>query len=517
VVKGVDVAGEIARIVEACRVPGVKSMILDVEPYEGYWEGSQNDVLQLMGAVRQQIGAEFHIGLGVDPRRQHYNAVLPSAWRPYVNSVHPYIYWQEMGRDPDDILAEAYVVWGGYGLPLIPVLQGDAGPQSLKEAQDLARSVRGAPGLSYFRLGTIGPLQFAVIKGEVVEEEIGPDRVIRRYGHQITVAPGDVQYSDGTHTDQPSASVFKHFTSVRGHPIKFKQTRAKNDQVWAQWVPKLPERGLYEISVYVPNRHATTHKARYHIHGILGNVSEVIVTLDQARYNNQWVPLVVYEFDNKPISGRVNLTDLTGEADKEIAFTAIRWRQVISQKVSEYEGVGFDPPIGTAEERLSNEVWPGHWFDATGYATFYTYAQGSAYHTGADLNKNYPAWDADRDSPVYAPADGLVTFSGRLRVWGQLIVIRHDPLPNGTVVWSRLAHVDKRTVREGDRVELGQQIAQVGNAEGTQPYHLHFDIAKTDVLERSPGHWPGGNRDLVYKHYVDPREFVMKNRPPGRQ
>ena len=514
VLKGQDIQAEIARVVEAASVPGVKSMILDVEPYTGYWQGTRAQVTQLMSGVRSALGQSFHIGISVDPRRQHYASIYPDAWRPYVNSVHPQVYWEEMRREPEDVLNETYVVWGGYGLPIYPVLQGYASdPNSIRRAQDLARSVRGATGLSYFRLGVIGPMQFQAINEEFVDEEVGPDKVLRRYGWEKIISPDDVGYRDGTRSGQATSTVFTQFTSVRGHIIKYKKTEVARDTVWAQWTPQLPAKGIYEISVYVPGRHATTRNAKYHIHGVAGVGTELLVSLNQYIYSDQWVPLVVYEFDNtKPDGGQVNLTDLTGESNLEIAFTAIRWRQVIEQ-IQPEEEAGFDPPVGTAQERLSSKVWPGRWYDATGYATYYT-AVGPAYHTGADLN--LPG-DADRNTPVYTPADGVVTFSGRSSgTWGRLIVIRHDPLPDGTVVWSRLAHITNPLVKEGDRVERGQQVASIGNAEGQLPFHLHFDIAKTDILERNPGHWPGSNLDLVRRHYVDPRLFIEQHRPPGR-
>jgi murein DD-endopeptidase MepM/ murein hydrolase activator NlpD len=205
---------------------------------------------------------------------------------------------------------------------------------------------------------------------------------------------------------------------------------------------------------------------------------------------------------------------LTSEPDKEIAFTAVRWREVVEQEQLVVDpSAGFDPPVGTADERLTGQVWPGKWYDATGFGSYYT-TIGPAYHTGADLNL---AADADRNTPVYAPAKGVVTFSGRgTGTWGQLVVIRHDPLPDGTVVWSRMGHVTNRLVKEGDRVERGQQLANIGNAEGQLPYHLHIDIAKTRVMETNPSHWPGNNLDTVIKNYVDPRQFIIDHRPPGR-
>jgi murein DD-endopeptidase MepM/ murein hydrolase activator NlpD len=336
--------------------------------------------------------------------------------------------------------------------------------------------------------------------------------VLRRYGWEKIVAPYEAGYHDGTHTGQPSSAVFSEFTSVRGHKTKYKATGKTRDTVWAAWRPSIPEDGIYEVSVYVPSRHATTRNAEYHIHGIKGRGTELLVRLKQERYSNQWVPLVVYEFETGAEGAQVNLTDLTGEEGLEIAFGAVRWRQVVEQTEPPV-GAGFDPPVGTAEERLSSEVWPGDWYDATGYATYYT-TVGAAYHTGADLNLPH---DADKNTPVYSPADGRVTYSARnLGSWAWIIVIRHDPLADGTVVWSRMAHVTNPIVSEGDVVERGQQVCSIGNADGQLAFHLHYDIAVTDVLERNPGHWPGTNLDAVLQNYVDPRTFILAHRPPGR-
>ena len=261
--------------------------------------------------------------------------------------------------------------------------------------------------------------------------------------------------------------------------------------------------------------HATSQQARYHIHGITGVGSELLVRLNQQKHYDKWVPLVVYEFDKQADGAQVNLSDLTGETGREVAFTAIRWRQVLEQVQPDLRA-GFDSPVGTAAERLSDVVWPGTWFDATGYATYYT-AVGAAYHTGADLNNNSPKFDSDKLAPVYAAADGVVTFVGTgTGTWGTLVIIRHDPLPDNTVVWTRCGHVANVIVNEGDHVERGQQICSIGNAGGKVAYHLHFDIAKTNILESTPGHWPGLDLNAVYKNYADPREFIRDHRPVSR-
>lgn len=514
VVKGADVKGEAEKLIATAKVSGVRSIILDVEPYDGFFKGSRQFVLDLMSQVRAGVGSSFHIGMSMDPRRAHYSPIFPDAWRPYISSLHPQVYWDSMEREPADILTETYVVWGNYGLPIYPVLQGSSSATAIKSAQDIARGVRGATGLSYWRLGVIGPIQFPVINKEKVEQELGPDRVLRRYGWEKIIAPGEPGYRDGTHTGQPSSAVFQQFDSVRGHPIKYVPTQQQSDRVWAQWSPGLPEKGRYEVSIFIPGQQNSSTEARYHIHGIVGAGTELLIRLNQSRYSNQWVPLVVYEFEKG--GGQVNLTDLTGEAGKVISFGAIRWRQVIEDS-SGGQGPGFDSPVGTAEERMSSKVWPGSWIDSNGYAVYYE-TVGPAYHTGSDLNLNRPRWDADRDAPVYAAADGTVTFSAvGGGTWGHIIVIRHDPLPDGKVPYTRSAHVHNPMVKEGDRVVRGQQIATIGNAYGRlSSYHLHFDVSLTDILERNPRHWPGTNRDQVLKNYVEPKQFIQQNRPPNR-
>ncbi|HLU09742.1 MAG TPA: M23 family metallopeptidase, partial [Oceanobacillus sp.] len=201
-----------------------------------------------------------------------------------------------------------------------------------------------------------------------------------------------------------------------------------------------------------------------------------------------------------------------------IAFDAARWRKVVevpgggTTPIPPGYADGYDPPIGTVAERRSAQVWPGKWLDASPFGRLYFVGTPSeAYHTGADLN--LPS-DADAHTPVYSAASGVVVFAARLPTWGNVIIIRHDPLPNsGMVMYGRYAHVEDMIVTVGQRVTRGQQIAKVGNAFGRWAYHLHFDLSPTNVLELDPGHWPKKDRDALFRNYVDPREFILANRP----
>ena len=135
----------------------------------------------------------------------------------------------------------------------------------------------------------------------------------------------------------------------------------------------------------------------------------------------------------------------------------------------------------------------------------------AAYHTGADLN--LPR-DADAHTHVYVIGNGVVVFASRLRVWGNVIIIRHDPMPgSSTIFYSRYGHIENMKIEMGDRVKRGQQIASVGNAFGQYAYHLHFDVSPTKILETNPEHWPGKDQSKLLANYVDPREFILRNRP----
>jgi murein DD-endopeptidase MepM/ murein hydrolase activator NlpD len=168
--------------------------------------------------------------------------------------------------------------------------------------------------------------------------------------------------------------------------------------------------------------------------------------------------------------------------------------------------------VGTVNERRSSKVWPGNWYDASPFGQLYFVGTPQeAYHTGSDLNLPQ---DADRFAPVYAVASGVVVFATRFSSWGNMIVIRHDPLANnGRVMYSRSAHVDTIQVRVGQRVRRGEQIATIGNAFGQWAYHLHFDLSPTTILETQPQHWPGKNLADLLRNYVDPRLFIEQNRP----
>ncbi len=91
------------------------------------------------------------------------------------------------------------------------------------------------------------------------------------------------------------------------------------------------------------------------------------------------------------------------------------------------------------------------------------------FHHGIDLR-------ARIGTPIHATADGKVVFSGRLKGYGNTIVIRH-----ADGFSSRYAHCHKLLKHKGDRVRQGDVIATVGNTGLSTGPHLHFEIRRYGV------------------------------------
>lgn len=530
VVKGTNVTEEANTIIQICSRPGVRSMVLDVEPHKGFWEGPKESVRALMVAVRRQIPGSFHIAIAVDPRPAHYNPIFPLEWFPFVNSVHLQTYWSTFRRPVDEVLDEGFRVWGRYGRPVFAIMPTDAELVDQTSGHTLATTKHGSKGLSWWRYGAVRASTWSVINQQIGSGTAQPPTGgTTQYGEEVLVRPDDPTFRRGSYTGQEE---FAKFDGTWGWPVYHKATETQTSKVWVQWSPKLPQAGKYEVATFIPARNSTTLNARFKIHGVKGANTEIIVPVDQSRNRNLWFTLGVFDFDST--TPNVFLNDVTGESGRVIAFDAVRWKRIISGPgagtgsgtgtgtgsgagTGTPTGIadGFDSPVGTEAERRSTEVWPKGWRDVSPYAELYLIGTPrEAYHTGADLNFGRSGND-DLGMPVYSVASGVVIYQAELRPWGNLTIIKHDPLKtaNGQVVYSRYGHMQNVTIKVGDRVRRGQLIGEIGTGGGRYIAHLHFDICTTTVLERSPGDWPGMDRPRLIRNYADPLQYIRANRP----
>ncbi|MFC4942801.1 M23 family metallopeptidase [Pseudonocardia sp. GCM10023141] len=87
-------------------------------------------------------------------------------------------------------------------------------------------------------------------------------------------------------------------------------------------------------------------------------------------------------------------------------------------------------------------------------------------------------------TPIYALSDGVVEEAGPASGFGLWVVLRH---PDGTR--SVYGHINRMFVKLGDKVQAGEEIAEIGNrGESTGP-HLHLEIWDAAGNKLNPIPW----------------------------
>jgi murein DD-endopeptidase MepM/ murein hydrolase activator NlpD len=76
-----------------------------------------------------------------------------------------------------------------------------------------------------------------------------------------------------------------------------------------------------------------------------------------------------------------------------------------------------------------------------------------------------------KGTPIVAPADGVVSWVGRKRLFGRMLVINH-----GHGMMTRFAHLHKAYKKVGEKVKRGDKIAAVGATGRTTGPHLHYEV-----------------------------------------
>jgi len=85
-------------------------------------------------------------------------------------------------------------------------------------------------------------------------------------------------------------------------------------------------------------------------------------------------------------------------------------------------------------------------------------------HKGVD-------YSGQRGEPILALADGIVSFSGSVHAYGNMVELVHaDGLS------TRYAHNESNTVSVGQRVEQGQIIARLGSTGRSTGPHVHLEV-----------------------------------------
>ena len=90
-------------------------------------------------------------------------------------------------------------------------------------------------------------------------------------------------------------------------------------------------------------------------------------------------------------------------------------------------------------------------------------------HEGVDISNSV-------GTPIIAPADGIVTYTGPLGAFGNAISVNH-----GNKISTFYAHLQQQKVTQGQRVRRGDVIGLVGATGRATGPHLHYEIQVNEV------------------------------------
>ncbi len=197
-----------------------------------------------------------------------------------------------------------------------------------------------------------------------------------------------------------------------------------------------------------------------------------------------------------------NQLEATGNADA-------RTREAIAQQLSLPEQDRNRAPVAEARHRDGGLVWPtpgNHDINKAdkpreGRGEFGTPRSGGRRHGGIDI-------EGDVGDTVVAVSGGTVVVRPNNGAAGNTVHVRHD---DGAL--TKYFHLDGFSVRDGRRVEAGQQIGTMGRTGNTPAQgdtHLHFEIWRDGRQIDPLPHLRGAERDAAVPARVASPEVLRQ-------
>ncbi|TFG74881.1 MAG: M23 family metallopeptidase [Thermodesulfobacteriales bacterium] len=90
----------------------------------------------------------------------------------------------------------------------------------------------------------------------------------------------------------------------------------------------------------------------------------------------------------------------------------------------------------------------------------------TGFHSGIDIDANY-------GQPIVATADGIVTQASWHSSYGKTVIIKHEDKYE-----TLFGHLSAITVKEGDKVRVGDVIGKAGSTGRSTGTHLHYEVMK---------------------------------------
>ncbi|HWU43290.1 MAG TPA: M23 family metallopeptidase [Bdellovibrio sp.] len=171
--------------------------------------------------------------------------------------------------------------------------------------------------------------------------------------------------------------------------------------------------------------------------------------------------------NKKPLNDQVG--ELANEAaDKDYASLVIRIEKAVKETQLKEQSV-IDLWEGLSERQSLLSATPNvkpakGWLTSRFGYRVSPFSGKSVLHAGLDIA-------AAPGSPVYAPADGVVTFASYDEGYGKLVSVDH-----GYGVSTRFGHMSQIYVQVGQRVTKWDVLGAVGNTGRSTGPHLHYEV-----------------------------------------
>ena len=195
-------------------------------------------------------------------------------------------------------------------------------------------------------------------------------------------------------------------------------------------------------------RYNNIYKALFGLSDDLG--SELIYEISDDKYND-----IYKDRYFKIISGAHKRSDALGQKLSSLSISLDSINLLVNQKGEVLKSIPTLSPIHKDDIKYISDK-----FGRRFHPILHIWQE----HRGLDLSCN-------RNTPVYASANGVVTKALYSSGYGRLIVIDH-----GFGYITKYAHLEKYTVKKGDIVTRGEEIALSGNSGRSTGPHLHYEV-----------------------------------------
>ncbi len=159
------------------------ALVVDLEPYPGFWTDSADGVPAYLAALRAGGVREIYVSL--DPRPQALAALGVPSWVAQATAILPQCYWTDFGVAAEACLGQI-AACTRLGVPVVPALPGD-GAASYADFWPAARAL-GCGGVSGWRLGSMDAAALAALAALDVAPPPDPCAVLHE---QIAALTGE--------------------------------------------------------------------------------------------------------------------------------------------------------------------------------------------------------------------------------------------------------------------------------------------------------------------------------------